>query len=710
MTRPLTNGTVLVVDDDAAFRTLVANLLSARNYSVVQAASPQELPELDRNVKIRLAIVDWSLRGIDSEWLHSTMNAFTHFPVLFVSNKWCNRGTFQNLRKVAAVSLFAKKPIVPEILLYHVEALAPNLTPALDANASSEGIANLYDEPSDSDSPTAMLKQMLKLRSRLEMKNALKFAQAAYVQELQSEWRNLTANIKQLKTVAPNKPPVASGGKRKSDRDSNFKHALLHDAINASHKIKGTAGSLGLPQIAEYGANLEKSLTLVTLGSATQGKLWAEITEYLTEGEKAVRAASAQADNVTMQPQDFIKVLLVGPKLQSAQSKISDCSAQYAADYGAALSKAARWCFDAVLIDLSDMTKSQFFELCAELRTTAGGPVPIGVIDESRSLSVAECIFAGVSVLVETVEDVRTVDALVHKLLDCRNALKRSIVLVDDDQVLCGFIKSVMTAEGFDVYSVNDPIDALDMIAERKPALVIVDVSMPGLIGFEVVRMIRENSEFSTLPVLCLTGNSAADTRASAFKVGADDFLSKPVLMEEIVTRVHSQLDKVGRIEGNTQKDDWTQLLTEDAFLNHANRVLDLCKNEGRTAVFALLSIDNIQTLIGELGPAATKEVIAILGKLIARSFRASDLRGRIYGTHFALLFGDTDTATAQSAVQLLIDSYEKVFSAANKAKMAAPKPLLSVIQIDGRYESIEAAVQEAFKQQARTQSGIGLN
>jgi DNA-binding response OmpR family regulator len=114
------------------------------------------------------------------------------------------------------------------------------------------------------------------------------------------------------------------------------------------------------------------------------------------------------------------------------------------------------------------------------------------------------------------------------------------VLLVEDDAVLADGISRILAGHGMDVNTVHDGIDA-DAILQREGAdIVVLDIGLPGIDGFEVVRRLR--SRGSNLPVLLLTARDAVHDRVHGFELGADDYLVKPFASPELVARIKALL------------------------------------------------------------------------------------------------------------------------------------------------------------------------
>src|SRR6202795_1003159 len=116
------------------------------------------------------------------------------------------------------------------------------------------------------------------------------------------------------------------------------------------------------------------------------------------------------------------------------------------------------------------------------------------------------------------------------------------ILIVDDESAARSALNTLLRREGYEVRDVNDGPSALLECAKFRPDLILLDILMPGMNGFEVCRRIKATPETRLTPVVLITGLSATEDRIEGINAGADDFLSKPIDINELLARTRSLL------------------------------------------------------------------------------------------------------------------------------------------------------------------------
>lgn len=122
-------------------------------------------------------------------------------------------------------------------------------------------------------------------------------------------------------------------------------------------------------------------------------------------------------------------------------------------------------------------------------------------------------------------------------------------LVVDDEQRLATAVARGLTAEGFDVDVANDGLDGLWRAREHNYSVIVLDLLMPGMNGFEVCRTLRD--EGNATPILVLTAKDGEYDEAEALDTGADDFLSKPFSFVVLVARIRALLRRARPLEGD---------------------------------------------------------------------------------------------------------------------------------------------------------------
>lgn len=155
--------------------------------------------------------------------------------------------------------------------------------------------------------------------------------------------------------------------------------------------------------------------------------------------------------------------------------------------------------------------------------------------------------------------------------------MSEKILVVDDEVSLQETLAYNLKKQGYEVQTTGDGAEALDLAREMDPDLIILDIMLPGLDGFEICRILRR--EMST-PVLMLTARDDEIDRVVGLEVGADDYMAKPFSMRELVARVKAMLRRVRLIREEVDQAGSAEAKLKGEILEFGNLRIDMTRRE----------------------------------------------------------------------------------------------------------------------------------
>ncbi len=183
------------------------------------------------------------------------------------------------------------------------------------------------------------------------------------------------------------------------------------------------------------------------------------------------------------------------------------------------------------------------------------------------------------------------------------------ILVVDDERMLAETITYNLEKEGFEVIVAYDGESALQQAKARRPELVILDLMLPKISGWEVCRALRQNSEFRLdSPILMLTARGEESDKVLGLELGADDYLVKPFGMRELVARVRALLRRVAKAPAPSGEILQAGNVSLDVS-RHEVRVTDADGN-AREVNLSLKEFELLRVLLGHAGQAVLREVL----------------------------------------------------------------------------------------------------
>jgi DNA-binding response OmpR family regulator len=188
------------------------------------------------------------------------------------------------------------------------------------------------------------------------------------------------------------------------------------------------------------------------------------------------------------------------------------------------------------------------------------------------------------------------------------------ILIVDDDVELCSLVSEYLESEGFQVESVHDGVHGLERSLTGEPVLIVLDVMLPGMNGFDVLRRIRDSSR---VPVLLLTARGQDIDRIVGLEIGADDYLPKPFNPRELVARIRAVLRRTKKGDQNTAPE---VLRVGDVELDPATRTV---RQSGLPIELTSVEFNLLEVLLREAGRVVTRE--RLVNAVLSRKFSPFD-------------------------------------------------------------------------------------
>ena len=209
------------------------------------------------------------------------------------------------------------------------------------------------------------------------------------------------------------------------------------------------------------------------------------------------------------------------------------------------------------------------------------------------------------------------------------------ILIVDDDIELCGLVSEYLAPEGFRLEAVHDGETGLQRALNGNYLLVVLDVMLPGMSGFDVLRRIRATSR---IPVLLLTARGEDVDRIVGLEIGADDYLPKPFNPRELVARIRAVLRRAGTDRRVGVAPPPEILRIGDIELDPATRVV---KHGGEPVDLTSVEFNLLEVLLREAGRVVTRE--ELVSAVLSRKFSPFDRSIDMHVSKVRKKLGDTD-------------------------------------------------------------------
>jgi len=620
--------TVLIVDPVESFRENVAEQLRRRGVKVRAASRAQEAKIEFAESPPSLAVVDGILpdgAGLDLvSWIRE---AHPGVGVVFVSHpQFVEMNAHADEARKQGVVLVVQKPSAPNelaaVLLRHLGLETEGLAAAAPKASITGG------------SDPSAVRDLAALRE-------------SYVKKIPGLFSTVG---ERLASAASEEDQIAA----------------LEEAHRVAHSLHGTAGSLGLSWVSMTAKAMESALgsilRLRRLSSQPAKIAPSEMPPGISEPARNPFASEAPADaalaGTTEETGSVIEVLVVDDD-PTFLAQISTIAKEHlihiypARNLAEAVEAAQARRFDCAIVDIYLERGEDAFEIARTLRAVRPEePLPISFISGNTSMPIRiAAAHAGGSQFLQKPISGTDLAAAVRHLVLRTEQMKPRVLVVDDDEAFLTNIRRILDAENVTLRTVGDPRATLEEIERFRPDIVLLDVVMPEINGFDVCRVLRSSEEWKDLPILFLTVHSNDKVRLKCFEAGGDDYIIKPVLREELLARIEVRLERMRLHRERADRDSVTGLPNRRAFLELLQMRMSESARSKKPLSLALIDIDRFKQVNDEHGHLSGDRVLSRFGHLLASRFRTSDIRGRWGGDEFAVVFYGEDAETSKMII-----------------------------------------------------------
>ncbi len=438
--------------------------------------------------------------------------------------------------------------------------------------------------------------------------------------------------------------------------------ATRQRADEESHKLAGSLGTFGMVR----GSSLAREVNLqMRSGAPVTPEALGYLVEALREELQGPREHRVSATPMTVAGPPLL--LVVDPDSALAARVAAEAEAlglrtQTVRDVGQAREAIASEMPDAVLIDIG-AESARALKLVEEL---AARGVPVSVMSTRDSFE-DRLRVAGLgarSFLPKPMGPAMVIEA-VRQTVRRGAGLDAKVLVVDDDPVMVLTLRSLLTPAGLTVTAVEEPARFWETLEEVSPDLLILDVNMPGHSGIDLCRVVRNDTRWGSLPILFITAQTDPETVQRVYAAGADDYVSKPIVGPELLTRIANRLERAMLHRSMAETDLLTGVANRRKSIQVLSHFLRLAVRHNQPLALAVLDLDEFKHINDTYGHAAGDTVLRRVGEVLGSSFRGEDVVSRWGGEEFVLgMYGMTAEAAARRLAKVLSTLSQESFTA----------------------------------------------
>ncbi len=234
------------------------------------------------------------------------------------------------------------------------------------------------------------------------------------------------------------------------------------------------------------------------------------------------------------------------------------------------------------------------------------------------------------------------------------------ILVVDDEKDGRRLIKSILTQANYETKEAENGEEAVEKLRREKFDLLILDVQMPKMDGYQVCHEIRNDPLLKRIPVIMLTVMGDTLDRVRGHRLGIDDYITKPFDAEEFLARVDSVLSRRNVYEEMSMLDPLTKLYNLNYFKEQFESIFNLSRRNDNVFSLALIDIDKFKYINDTYGHLAGDYVLKHMAEIMTSTLRKTDIITRYGGDEFTIILPHLGPKQAKIALQKLEDAVEK--------------------------------------------------
>lgn len=327
-----------------------------------------------------------------------------------------------------------------------------------------------------------------------------------------------------------------------------------------------------------------------------------------------------------------------------------------------------------------------------------GDELPILMVSmRAGFLDKVEAIASGADGFFEKPLDWDALFLRLQQLVERQRLEPARVLCVEDFEEQATYLSRVLGSAGYEVQTLADPSGFEAAMAAFQPDIVLMDVLLPGMSGYDVARYLRQQPRFVALPVLFLTTQARPEDRLRALKAGGDDYLVKPVAPALLLTAVAAHLERARLLRSLVEHDGLTRLMTHSAFVQRAKDAYQRAKRRPELrAALLMVDLDSFKAVNDRYGHPEGDRVLVACAALLRRRLRQSDVVGRYGGEEFAVLLEGLEEADAMRLANRLCEDFAALQHRAGDGSTFGVTLSAGVACLDAAAMSFEAWRKEA--------------
>ena len=510
---------------------------------------------------------------------------------------------------------------------------------------------------------TKKRKNIAKKSQKNELSEISKQTQQQTLTALAGVWRKFQGRVDaQIETLEEAAAAIKA---------NNINQNLLERSQQEAHTLAGSLGTFGLIKGSGFAREIE---SLLTLEKPLQTKQIKQLCNLVIDLRQAIKDYNNKRDylntkistpNSSSSITDERPYLLIIEKDRQLinelfiEADVQGIRAEVATNLQTATKKIYNQIPHVILFDPCVAgTVEKGLEFLNEFRFFKQ-PIPIIVFASEDSLNYRiEVARKGGKVFLHKPLPANEVLEVVNQVLKQHDRTSEAVILaVDDDPQTLAMLQSLLKPWGLKIVTLSKPENFWKTLEVTEPDLLILDIKMPHVSGIELCQVVRNDARWGGLPILFLTAYKDIESVNQVFAVGADDFVSKPIIGPELVARIINRLERIKLVRTLAETDPVTKLANRHKSSQEIEKFLHLSQRCHQPLCLAIVDLHNFKQINNRFGYGVGDSVLREVGQTLRKSFNQEDVVARWGGGEFMICMYGVNRERAKKEIEKILET-----------------------------------------------------
>lgn len=249
---------------------------------------------------------------------------------------------------------------------------------------------------------------------------------------------------------------------------------------------------------------------------------------------------------------------------------------------------------------------------------------------------------------------------VLDSIIPIQKASNLKVLIIDDDKIGAEYCAAILEHAGIKVSCLDSPLNIFDYIVSFEPDVILLDLYMPKIDGFEMAQVIRQHHSFASIPIVIMSSETDVNKQFKMRSIGADDFILKPFKPHHLVDTILNRIQRSQLTKRMIYTDGLTGLMIFPKVKDQVQNLMDSCLRYNLDFSIALIDLDFFKNINDKYGHLVGDQMLRDFAEFLLTRVRRSDIVTRYGGEEFAIVFPYTNGENTIRALNSIRESYSK--------------------------------------------------